>query len=112
VTENTHSDKNTHNGQELWHRQLAHLNIGDMLKLKQKNCGVYFSRTKDTINCEPCQSGKIKRSPFHASSSHATAQTGDENAGELREQLNAADRRIEELKKELLKVHQQMLDHQ
>jgi hypothetical protein len=65
--------------------------------LKQKNCGVYSSRTKDTINCEPCESGKITRSPFHASSSHATTQTGDENAGELREQLNAADRRIEEL---------------
>jgi hypothetical protein len=35
------------------------------------------------------------------------AQTGDENVGELREQLNAADGRI----KELLKVHLQMLDH-
>jgi small-conductance mechanosensitive channel len=82
-----------------------------MLKFKQKNCGVYFSRTRDTINCEPCQSEKITRSPFHVSSSHATAQTGHENAGELREQLNAADHRIEELKKELVKVHQQMLDH-
>jgi hypothetical protein len=77
-----------------------------MLKFKQKNYGVYFSGTKDIINCEPCQSGKITRSIFLASSSHATAQTGDENVGELREQLNAADRRIEELEKELLKVHQ------
>jgi uncharacterized protein (UPF0335 family) len=47
----------------------------------------------------------------NTSSSHATAQTGDENAGELREQLNAAVRRIEELEKELLKVYQQVLDH-
>jgi hypothetical protein len=111
VTENTHPDKNVHNSQELRHRQSAHLNTGDMLKLKQKNCGVYFSRTKNTINCEPCQSGKITRNPFHASSSHATAWTADENVGELRKQLNAADSRIEELEKELLKVHQQMLDH-
>ncbi|XP_023727359.1 thyroid receptor-interacting protein 11 isoform X4 [Cryptotermes secundus] len=39
------------------------------------------------------------------------AQTRDENTGVLREQLNAAEHRIEELEKELLKVHQQMLDH-
>jgi hypothetical protein len=44
-----------------------------MLKFKQKSWVVYFSRTKDKINCEPCQSGKIVRSPFLASSSHATA---------------------------------------
>jgi hypothetical protein len=103
VTENTHPDKNVHNSQELRHCRSAHLNTGDMLKFKQKNY-VYFSRTKDTINCEPCQSGKITRSP-HVSSSHATAQAGDENAGKLQEQLNAADRRIEGLEKELLKVH-------
>jgi len=39
------------------------------------------------------------------------AQTRDENVGVLREQLNAAESKIEELEKELLKVHQQMLDH-
>jgi hypothetical protein len=73
VTENTHPDKNIHNGQEFWHRRLPHLNIGDMLKLKQKSCHVYFPRTKDTINCELCQSGKITRNHFLASSSHAAA---------------------------------------
>jgi hypothetical protein len=79
-------------------------------EVQTENCGIYFSRTKDTISCEPCQSGKITRNPFLSSLSHATAQTGDENAGELREQFTA-DRRIEELEKELLKVYQQMLDH-
>jgi hypothetical protein len=56
-------------------------------------------RPHNTIICEPCQSGKITRSPFLASSSHAIAQTIDENAKELREQFNAADHRIEELEK-------------
>jgi hypothetical protein len=37
MTENTHPDKNIHNDQELWHRRLAHLNIGNMLKFKQKS---------------------------------------------------------------------------
>jgi hypothetical protein len=37
LTENTHPYKNIHNGQELRHRRSAHLNTGDMLKLKQKN---------------------------------------------------------------------------
>jgi hypothetical protein len=59
VTENTHPDKNVHNSQELRHRRSAHLNAGD--KFKQKNCSVCISRTRDTINCEPCQIGKITR---------------------------------------------------
>jgi hypothetical protein len=51
VTENTHPDKNIHNGQEFWHCRLAHLNIGDMLKLKQKNCGLTES-LKSSVHCE------------------------------------------------------------
>jgi hypothetical protein len=41
-------------------------------EIETKNCCVHFSRIKDRINCEPCQSGKII-SPFLASSSHVTA---------------------------------------